>query len=517
MSAEPVVFPKATDSGATDSGSADAEADAVVEADADGDEAGTVDVARLGRLFGPSNQWIITRLRSRMERGGSLTGGLTLPDPSEDQRAALAGLLGRRPGAGRTMRVELADLDEVVRGSGCASSLAAAVVALTGPVVNRSALAAETARGWRAVFAMADPLVDARPQLGAWRDRLVATGLPRRLADSLQEGQTLMGSAVRVLDALPADSVPISVFAARVLGDGHALDADRPLSTLVLDAVALLGRSITAHSADTAHTVSGDDAYDVDGDAGDVIGADGDSADGDSADGDSGEDDGGDSVGGSEADEVAGRAARSAEWRREVWAAVGVLVSELALPVLTLGLPGDRHSVTGRVLDLWRAAGEPVHLSLRHLVRDPPRLDALAGTDVFICENPAVVSAAADQLGARCRPLVCVGGMPAAAAASLLRLLAEAGAVLRYHGDFDWGGLAIANTITTRFDAVPWCFDRTYYERALRPGLAELTGRPVHARFDPDLSDALGQHRRRVEEEAVLDDLLADLICDPRA
>lgn len=94
-----------------------------------------------------------------------------------------------------------------------------------------------------------------------------------------------------------------------------------------------------------------------------------------------------------------GRTARSAEWRREAWAAVGVLVSELALPVLTLGLPGDRHSVTGRVLDLWRGAGEPGHLSLRQLVDDPPTLTALAGAAVFVCENPAVVSAAADRLG----------------------------------------------------------------------------------------------------------------------
>ncbi|WP_049795701.1 TIGR02679 family protein [Frankia sp. EAN1pec] len=456
MSTEPVIYNNVTGSDLTEVGTA---------------VSGTVDIERLGRLFGPPTQWIITRARSRLERGGSLTGELTLPDPSEQQRVALAGLLGRRPRSGRSLRVDVDDLDTVVRRSGCAPSLAAAVVALTGPIVDRAALAAETARGWRAVFALADPLVDARPVLGAWRDRLGTTGLLRRLAGSLEEGQALMAAAVSVLGALPADGAPISVFAARVLGDGHGLDADRPLSTLVLDAVALLGRSISADA---------DDA-------------------------------------GAGPDELAGRTARSTEWRREAWAAVGVLVSELALPVLTLGLPGDRHSVTGRVLDLWRAAGEPVHLSLRQLVRDPPILDALAGVAVFVCENPAVVSAAADRLEAGCRPLVCVGGMPAAAAASLLRLLADAGAVLRYHGDFDWGGLAIANTVTTRFGAVPWRYDRAHYERALRPGLAGLTGRPVDARFDPDLSDALSEHRYRVEEEAVLDDLLADLISDPPA
>jgi hypothetical protein len=37
------------------------------------------------------------------------------------------------------------------------------------------------------------------------------------------------------------------------------------------------------------------------------------------------------------------------------------------------------------------------------------------------------------------------------------------------------------------------------------------TWRPVRARFDPDLGDALGTRRRRIEEEAVLDTLLDDL------
>lgn len=415
-----------------------------------------VDAVRLARLFGPPSRWIVDRARARLERGAALIGEVTLPEATEEQRAAAAGLLGRRPRSGRSLRVDLADVDAVVRRSGCAPSLAAAVVALTGPVADLAALATETARGWHTAIAVADPLVAARPALAAWRERLVTTGLLRRLADGPEHGRALMEAAVAVLDELPAEGVPISVLAARVLGDGHGLDADRPLSTLVLGAVELLGPG----------------------------------------------------------DRETGDPARGAEWRREAWAAVGVLVGELALPALTLGLPGDPRSVTGRALGLWREVGQPVHLSLRQLVRDPPVLDAVGGLVVSVCENPTVVSAAADRLGARCRPLVCVGGMPAAPVSSLLRLLAGAGAILRYHGDFDWGGLAIANTVIDRFGAGTWRYDRAHYEAALRPGLAELTGRQVRARFDPDLSDALGAHRRRVEEEAVLDDLINDLSGD---
>ena len=93
----------------------------------------------------------------------------------------------------------------------------------------------------------------------------------------------------------------------------------------------------------------------------------------------------------------------SAERRRETWAGVGVLVNELARPALCLNLPGAG------------SAGEPAYLSLRWLLRKAPGWP-VREVDVFVCENPNLVAIAADQLGARCRPLVCTEGMPAAAA-----------------------------------------------------------------------------------------------------
>ena len=44
---------------------------------------------------------------------------------------------------------------------------------------------------------------------------------------------------------------------------------------------------------------------------------------------------------------------------------------------------------TGRALSARTAAGQPVHLSARQLLRDPPELPT-AGRQVFVCENPAV-------------------------------------------------------------------------------------------------------------------------------
>ncbi|MDG4832042.1 DUF2399 domain-containing protein [Solwaraspora sp. WMMD1047] len=122
------------------------------------------------------------------------------------------------------------------------------------------------------------------------------------------------------------------------------------------------------------------------------------------------------------------------------------------------------------------------------------------------------MAAAADQLGPACPPLVCVNGQPSTAALRLLMALAEAGARLSYHGDFDWGGLRIANLLRSRVRWQPWRYDAAAYRAAVAdatPGT--LTGLPVEAGWDAELTDLMRRHGARVEEELVLDTLLADL------
>jgi uncharacterized protein (TIGR02679 family) len=282
-------------------------------------------------------------------------------------------------------------------------------------------------------------------------ERVRATGLLRRLAPGDPgSARRLAEQAAAVLARLPAAGVPLSVLASTAAGDGHALDEDRPLSTLVLHGAAVL-----------AGVPAGE----------------------------------------------------GAEWRRTVWASVGVLHGELTSPVLTLNLPGDAATVTGRALAVWHEAGQAVHLTVRQLLRDPPEL-RLRGRSVFICENPVVVAEASNRLGARSAPLLCVSGHPAGAATVLLRRLAEAGAVLRYHGDFDWPGLTIANGVVARFGARSWRFDAAAYRSAVGSdrGGAPLRGAPVIASWDAALTRAMAEGGVRVEEETVLDDLLGDLL-----
>jgi uncharacterized protein (TIGR02679 family) len=182
-----------------------------------------------------------------------------------------------------------------------------------------------------------------------------------------------------------------------------------------------------------------------------------------------------------------------------------VLVNELAAPVLALGLPAEPNGSSGRLAQEARSSGEPIHLSLRMLLRDPPRWTARR---VFVCENPTVVAVAADQLGATCAPLVCLEGMPAAAQQTLLAQLSGRGARLLYHGDFDWPGLRIGNFVMRRFGARPWRFGAGDYKADAGRW---LEGPPVDAGWDAALRPTMAEAGRALDEESVVDVLLEDL------
>jgi len=406
----------------------------------------SIDHGRLARLLGGEDlAWLVGRCRRRMERAQSLAASVTLSGATGRQRAAVHRLLGRPPRPGSALTVSLSAVDEVVRRSGaCPDGLAAAVVALTGEVTDRAAAEADRDRRWRGAFAPLEAAVAHRPELAGWLHGVHSTGLVRRLAATPESAAPLLADLAEVIGSLPATGEPLGRLAARATGSAHALDPDRPLATLALGAARAL----------------------------------------------SGLPDG-----------------TGAEWRREVWASVGALRDEVSSTVLTLGLPGDARTSTGRALAAWHETGQPAVLTLRQLVRDPP---LPCGPEVLVCENPVVVSTAADRLGAGCLPLVCTSGQPGAAVLHLLRQLTSAGAALRYHGDFDWGGLRVGNVVFARVPATPWRFRTADYLAAAHRG-QDLIGTPVVAAWDGGLGAAMRETGVAVEEEHVIDDLLTDL------
>jgi uncharacterized protein (TIGR02679 family) len=417
---------------------------------------GHVDHERLTRLLGDAElAWVLDRVRRRIEGGQALAGSIAQRTATPSERDAVARLFGRAPRAARGLSVSLDELDALLRRSGIhKGGLAEAVIALTGPVTIRADAAADESRSWTAAFARIEAAVAGRAELADWIGRVRASGLLKRLAGgSPATARELLDGLVPVVAALPTlGGESLSAFAAHVAGRAHALDDGSPLGTLALGAArALAGLDPPAP------------------------------------------------------DESA------AEARREAWAAVGVLCDELSSTVLTLGLPGD-ESATGRLLAVARANGEPMWLTLRQLVRATSRWQGI--DTVLVVENPSVVALAADRLGARCTPIVCTNGQPRAAAMVLLRSLAAAGARLRHHGDFDWGGLTIGNLLHRRLPVEPWEFDRDAYLCAVtvHPQAGPLTGSPTAASWDPALAYAMHEAGRRIEEELVAGDLLETLL-----
>jgi uncharacterized protein (TIGR02679 family) len=413
--------------------------------------------ARLHRLLGGEPvAWLLRRARDRLETGRSLDGTATLPAATAEQRRAVERLIGRAARSGASLSVSLTEIDRIVRDSGAApGGLAEAVTRLTGPLRDRHQERADLAAAWSAAFAPLDAAVNGRDELAPWRGWLDTTGVVRRLAPEPGQARGLLEQVALVLRQLPSRGIPIGRLAAECCGDAHALDDGRPVGTLVLSAIrALAGRPFAAEG--------------------------------------------------------------TADSRRAAWAAVGVHLDDLSSLVLCHGLPGEGRTALGRILSSCRESGQPAVLTLRQLRCHPEPLHAgpLRGTRVRICENPVVVAAAADELGAECQPLVCVGGQPSAAGWRLLQLLAAGGAEFVYHGDFDWGGVRIAAAVRHRIDWRPWRYDRKSYEATaahpLTP-LKELAGEPAATPWDPELTTAMRQRNVRIEEELTLDTLLQDL------
>ncbi len=191
---------------------------------------------------------------------------------------------------------------------------------------------------------------------------------------------------------------------------------------------------------------------------------------------------------------------------RELWAGQGVLVNELAKPVATLNLAATGNDPCSQLVRTAAATGEPLHLSLRSLSRNRPAWQAQQ--HVFVCENPEVLAAAAETLGPDCPPMVSLDGQLSAAPRMLLDQLVAAGAQFHYHGDFDWGGLRIANHAISRYGALPWRFSAAEYRPHDGPS---LRGEPVEAIWDNELATRMQAAGTAVHEESRLDELMADL------
>jgi uncharacterized protein (TIGR02679 family) len=196
----------------------------------------------------------------------------------------------------------------------------------------------------------------------------------------------------------------------------------------------------------------------------------------------------------------------NSEQRRALWESAGVVMDDLASQVLVLNLPtDDTHVVAGWLRDA-ASFGIPFRLTLHQLTADPL---TVAAPEIYVCENPAVLRAAAAELAESCAPLICSEGQPSAACH---KLLAAARARIRWRGDFDWTGLRTTATAVTRYQAIPWRMAATDYCTALDTGDSEpLKGTAAPSPWDPQLADEMTERGRAVMEERLIPALLGDL------
>ena len=198
--------------------------------------------------------------------------------------------------------------------------------------------------------------------------------------------------------------------------------------------------------------------------------------------------------------------------RRAQWESAGVVVDDLASQVLVAGIRPNETNLLAGWLRQAADAGTPFRATLQQLAENPITAQ---GSEVFVCENPAVLRAAAAHWGADCRPLVCSEGQPSAACG---RLLSQVAGTVRWRGDFDWTGLRTTAAAITRYGAVPWRMSLDDYESALRGNAADpltetepLKGAPAPSPWEPALAAAMAGRGRAVMEERLLDVLVGDL------
>lgn len=248
-----------------------------------------------------------------------------------------------------------------------------------------------------------------RALVGAGLDEaVIAVVLQRKLLGGLEDPATeeLAAGVVAVLAVAPAGGVLLASLAQDVHGDPHALDRDRSLGRATCRVLAVSA----AHEAGTRDEEELAAAADTPGHA--------------------------------------------AGWRT-VWAAAGVLCDSVSSTVLALNVTLCGNGSAAAMLAA--SAGEPVWLTARALRGIGTGAERTPRLVIRVCENPSVIEAAADVLGAGCPPLVCTYGRPSTAAWLLLNALHAAGAQLLVSADRDVAGRSIQADLLERFPgSLPW-------------------------------------------------------------
>lgn len=196
---------------------------------------GVQDLPRLRALLGlDAWKWWRDRVRAELEAGRPIPATITNQKPTEAEREAANRLLGT-PGVLGPVRIKSAELELMLSDAAIAEGIAACVVALDGPIIDRVAQRDAGVAAWNAVYGEAAALLATLCPSAGLREILTSGLLKRLAANQPQDAHLLVGQAARVMTRLqPRPSMHLAELAAIAIGDAHALDRDRALGRLVL-------------------------------------------------------------------------------------------------------------------------------------------------------------------------------------------------------------------------------------------------------------------------------------------
>lgn len=391
---------------------------------------------------------LLGKVRAELERRGQDARTVSLKSFTPQEHLALANLTGakRLHTAPRSLRVSV--LDAALKQSALACGLFELLEALHGTLRDQPAERALRHQSESEIWSEASRQLADHPaatSLVPWLNAVRQRGLLKRLG--LPVG-ALLTQVLPVVQAFPANALPLSVLAAQTLGDAHALDRGRPLAHMALSAAAALTGAVAVPAA--------------------------------------------------------------AGQRRRLWAEVGVICDLLSCDVLVYNLRPTSSGRLAQHLQACAEAGEPTRITLRELMRhgltwaeprvficENPCVPALAADHLgphshgLICTEGFPTTAVLHLLGSLHQSGTRLhfhgdfdwGG---------LRIGNHLLKTLRAH---PW-----------RFDAPSYL--RHVAEHAPR---SPLKGRPVVASWDPQLQEAMTAHGGAVFEEQVATELLGDL------
>jgi uncharacterized protein (TIGR02679 family) len=390
-----------------------------------------------------------TLVRAKVEEQGGLRGRVRIPDATLDERIAI-----RQLGMGRTtagaLSVDLVRLDSALRGSALAVGVVDVLTALGGAPrshrVERRECREAAAAMWAALRADTEAR---RPELLGWLDDLRRAGALGRLGEPTGQA-AIVRSALDVVGRLPPAGGLLSVVAAELLGDAHALDRSRPLGRLVASALRAMHGALPVRDTE--------------------------------------------------------------DWR-DAWRLAGIDCDTVSASCLVLGVRLDAGGHVGRALAASADAGEPARVTLRMLRRDVspvaavPRVFVCENPSVVEVAADRLGSACPPLVCTEGQPTLAVHALLDRVHAAGAQMWVHADfdwagmsivdGLRRRHGADPW-----------RFDAATY---RRRARRGSRDTLSALGGRPPASVLDPELLAVMRELGGAVYEEGMVDELLADM------